>query len=195
MVVGMSNYASLLPHSSTQLERDLEQIGMFANDVVDLDLTIIHDPYRCPLSLFNWLAWTRHVDNYDDAWPEQKKRDVIAGAPAVHLTKGTVFSIREVIRFAGYGEIEIETHGFHWFYNGVRTYNGSITYGAASELGWAQFKVSLKTQVSIRQAQIIRALINTTAPARCELVELNYNQAIIYNGQQNYDGQFSYGVD
>lgn len=195
MVVGMSNYPSLLPHSSTQLERDLEQMGMFANDVGNLDLSIIHNPYLCPFALLPWLAWTRHVDNYDDAWPEQKKRDVIAGSPEVHEIKGTVFSIREVIRFAGYGEIEIKTWGFHWFYNGVRTYNGTIKYGEASALGWAQFEVTLQTQVTTRQAQIIRALINTTAPARCELVELNYNQAIIYNGQHNYDGQFSYGVD
>lgn len=195
MAVGMSNYPSLLPTSSTQLERDLEQMGMLANDLGNLDLSIIHNPYLCPAALLPWLAWTRHVDNYDDAWSEQKKRDVIAGAPKVHLTKGTVFSIREVIRFAGYGEIDIETHGFHWFYNGVRTYNGSITYGAASDLGWAQFKVTLKTQVSIRQAQIIRALINATAPARCELVDLKYQESIIYNGQHTYNGQFSYGID
>lgn len=191
----MNSYPSLLPISSTSLERDLEQIGMLSNDVGPLDLTIIHDPYHCPVSLLPWLAWSRHVDTYDEVWPEQKKRDVIAGSPKVHLIKGTVFSIREAVRFAGYGEIDIKTRGFNWFYNGVRYFNGTIKYGEPSKMGWAQFAVTLKTQVTIRQAQIIRALINATAPARCELIELNYDQAIIYNGQHQYNGQFSYGVD
>ncbi len=190
----MSNY-SLLPISSTPLECDLEKMGQLASDFGALDLTAIHDPYRCPTSMLAWLAWSRHVDTYDEEWPEQKKRDVIAGSPKVHLTKGTIFSIREAVRFAGYGEIEIKTRGFNWFYNGVRYYNGTIRYGEPSKMGWAQFAVTLKTQVTTRQAQIIRALINATAPARCELIELNYAQAIIYNGLHQYDGQFSYGVD
>lgn len=173
----MSNYPSLLPIGSTDLEKDLEQMGFFSNHLEQLDLSMIHDPYRCPASMLSWLAWTRHVDFYDESWPETKKRDVIFGAPKVHLTKGTIFSIREVVRFAGYGEIEI------------------VTQEKSADLSWAQYTVILEKQVTTRQAQIIRALINTTAPARCELVEMTYGQSIIYNGLHKYDGQFSYGVD
>lgn len=195
MVAIMSKYPSLLPLSSTALEKDLEQMGFFTNDVGELDLTMIHDPYRCPQSLLTWLAWNRHVDFYDESWPERKKRDVIAGSPQVHKIKGTIQSVRDVVRFAGYGEIEIISNSFNWFYNGVQKYDGRITYGEGAIMHWAEYIVVLKTQVSTRQAQIIKALINVTAPARDELLELHYIEAIIYDGQHNYDGQYSYGVD
>jgi len=191
----MNNYPSLLPRTSTRLEQDLEQMGLLAGDLGELDLSIINDPYKCPPSMLSWLAYSRHVDNYEESWPEAKKRSVIAGAPEVHLIKGTVASIRDVIRFAGYGEIEIITRGFHWFYNGIRKFNSTIKYGENSKLGWAQFIIKMKTQLSVEQAQIIRALVNSTAPARCELLEINYEQAIVYNGLAVYDGKFSYGVD
>lgn len=191
----MSNYPTLLPRTSTRLEQDLEQMGLLAGDLGELDLSIINDPYKCPASMLSWLAYSRHVDNYEESWPEAKKRSVIAGAPEVHLIKGTVASIRDVIRFAGYGEIEIITRGFHWFYNGIRKFNGTIRYGSHSKLGWAQFIITMQTQVSIEQVQIIRALINATAPARCELLEINYEQAIKYDGFAIYDGNYSYGVD
>lgn len=191
----MSNYPTLLPRTSTRLEQDLEQMGLLAGDLGELDLSIINDPYKCPPSMLSWLAYSRHVDNYEESWPEAKKRSVIAGAPEVHLIKGTVASIRDVIRFAGYGEIEIITRGFHWFYNGIRYYNGSIKYGEHSDLGWAQFIIKMQYHLSVVQVEIVRALINATAPARCELLELRYSKSIIYDGSHFYDGQYSYGVD
>lgn len=191
----MNKQESILPRTSTDLEFDLEKMGILSVDVGPLDLAFINDPYQCPSSFLKWLAYSRHVDNYDDSWPEKKKRDVIAGAPEVHLRKGTIKSVRDVIRFAGYGEIEIKNRGFHWFYNGVRQYNGTAKYGEASNLGWAQYSITMQMQVSIKQARIIKALLNATAPARCELLEINYKQSIIYDGQYKYDGQFSYGVN
>lgn len=191
----MSNYPTLLPRTSTALEQDLEQMGLLAGDLGELDLSIINDPHKCPPSMLSWLAYSRHVDNYEESWSEAKKRSVIAGAPEVHLIKGTVASIRDVIRFAGYGEIEIITRGFHWFYNGVRKYNGTIKYGESSDLGWAQFIITMQIQISTRQAEIIKALINATAPARCELLKIDYQNSIKYDGQHKYDGQFKYGVN
>ena len=196
MVVFMSSQVhSLLPRTSTEFEKDLEKIGLLAGDLGDLNLSIINDPYKCPESMLSWLAYTRHVDSYDDRWPIDKKRSVIAGTPEVHLIKGTIKSVRDAIRFAGYGEITIKTRGFKWFYNGARRYNGTTKYGESSNLKWAQYAITLQFQTSTRQSQIIKALINATAPARCELVQINYERSISYNGNYQYDGQYSYGVD
>lgn len=191
----MDSKRSLLPKTRTALEADLEEMGLLAIDLGELDLSIIHDPYRCPPSMLSWLAYSRHVDGYEEGWPEAKKRQVIANSPKVHISKGTIASIRDVVRFAGYGEIEIHTRGFHWFYNGIRYYNGSIKYGEYPRYGWAEYSITLKTQVSTEQARIIRALIKATAPARCELLELNYEEMLIYDGASQYSGRFSYGVD
>ena len=185
----------MLPINSTDFEKDLEQVGITANDLGEFDLAIINDSYRCPPSMLKWLAYSRHVDAFEDEWPEQKKREVIAGSPAVHMIKGSIKSVRDVVRFAGYGEITITTRGFNWFYNGVRKYNGTIKYGEASDLGWAQYIITMQTQITTRQAQIIKALINATAPARCELLKIDYQSAIKYDGKHKYDGQFKYGVN
>ena len=195
MVGSMSRRESLLPINSTAFEKDLEQAGIEANDLGEFDLAIINDPYRCPPSMLRWLDYTRHVEIFEDEWPDQKKREVIAGYPAVHMIKGSIKSVRDVVRFAGYGEITIKTRGFKWFYNGVRKYNGTIKYGEASDLGWAQYIITMQTQITTRQAQIIKALINATAPARCELIKIDYQIAIKYDGQHKYDGQFKYGVN
>ena len=191
----MNSYSTLLPRTATAFEKDLEQMGLLSGDLGELDLSIINDPYQCPPSMLTWLAYSRHVDNYEESWPEEKKQSVIAGSPEVHLIKGTVKSVRDVIRFAGYGEIEIKTKGFRWFYNGVRKYNGTIKYGEASDLGWAQYIITMQTQITTRQAQIIKALINATAPARCELLKIDYQSSIKYDCQHKYDGQFKYGVN
>ena len=47
------------------------------------------DPAACPANVLPYLAWALSVDVWDDRWPEEVKRDVVAAAPAVHRLKGT----------------------------------------------------------------------------------------------------------
>jgi phage tail-like protein len=56
---------------------------------------------RCPAPLLPWMAWGFSVDVWDEAWPEQKKRAIIAQSFELHRRKGTLDGIARHLSFAG----------------------------------------------------------------------------------------------
>lgn len=87
--------SSLLPPSTTQLERDLEQATDRALDAV---LDALWDAQRCPLALLPWLAWALGVRQWSDTWSEQRKRDEVAAAFNIRRHAGTLGAMRSVIK-------------------------------------------------------------------------------------------------
>lgn len=84
----------LLPDTSTPLEKALS-----ASDARTLDAP--HDVIRqawdaetCPEHLLPYLAAARSVDEWDHAWPIERKRQVIRDAIPVHRRKGTAGAVR-----------------------------------------------------------------------------------------------------
>lgn len=73
---------------------DAEAIHMGA---IDINIDTLWDPYKCPLELLPFLAWALSVDNWDDDWPEEIKRNVVAAAPEVHRKKGTVYAVEKAL--------------------------------------------------------------------------------------------------
>lgn len=70
---------------------------------IDLDVDIIRrarDPWTCPEHLLPYLAYQRSVDIWDERWPVEKKRQVIADAPEDHHLKTTLAGIERYIRHA-----------------------------------------------------------------------------------------------
>ncbi len=64
-------------------------------------------PQECPLDLLPWLAWALHVDSWDAAWPEQKKRNVVSASIEVHRKKGTIGALKRALQAVGY-EVHID---------------------------------------------------------------------------------------
>ena len=89
-------YSSLLPPSSTELEKALEQVAL---GLVDLPTPIrdMWSPSTCPINLLPWLAWGLSVDVWDSNWSEPKKRSAVADAIQFQRRKGTPASLRTVL--------------------------------------------------------------------------------------------------
>ena len=87
---------SLLPTNATQLELDIER-ELIDAQASALPVPVVWDPARCPVALLPYLAWSFAVDVWDDAWPEARKRQVIASAVYVHRRRGTVGAIRRAL--------------------------------------------------------------------------------------------------
>ncbi len=100
---------SLLPHSSTQLERDLEKLLAGACDM-PLHIRQLWDPVTCPAALLPWLAWANSVDDWQESWPERVKRNVIAAAFDVHRYKATPYALRAALDALG-----IKTEVVEWW--------------------------------------------------------------------------------
>ncbi|WP_340051123.1 phage tail protein I [Pseudomonas proteolytica] len=91
--------SSLLPLSSTQLERAIEAAMA---EKTDIPLRILYNPDTCPAHLLPWLAWTWSVDRWDTRWTEAVKRSAIRSAFYVHAHKGTIGALRRVVEPLGY---------------------------------------------------------------------------------------------
>ncbi|WP_207848874.1 MULTISPECIES: phage tail protein [unclassified Pseudomonas] len=124
-------------------------------------------------SLMDEVAWL--LAESDDA-----KRNLIKSAAELHRFKGTPWAIREVFRVLGFGEIRIDE---------------GVSPGADSDSVWSLYRVALLERViTNEQAAMLRRLLLTVAPARCRLVDLDYQAVPLrYNGLANYDGQYNHG--
>jgi phage tail P2-like protein len=92
---------SLLPGNRTPWDEALS-LNSAARRPLDTQIVArFYDPWTCPAHLLGYLAFQRSVDVWNDAWPELRKRQVIAAAPAMHRRKRTLSGLRDYISLAG----------------------------------------------------------------------------------------------
>ncbi|EBU6739410.1 phage tail protein I [Salmonella enterica subsp. enterica serovar Adelaide] len=91
----------LLPTGSTQLERAASEATVIIGGI-RVPLRTLWNPQQCPLPLLPYLAWTFSVDRWDDNWPEETKRQVIADSYRIHKLKGTIAALRHTVEPFGY---------------------------------------------------------------------------------------------
>ena len=95
-------FASILPPNSTGWEKAVEQVSGERWDQLDADVIRRYkDPMLCPEHLLNFLAYERSIDIWDESWPVELKRNVIAQAYRLHALKGTEAGIENYLRLAG----------------------------------------------------------------------------------------------
>ncbi|MEG9499899.1 phage tail protein I [Mannheimia indoligenes] len=187
------NKLSLLPTNSSKLEKRLSQT-LSEISHIPIPINLLWQVKTCPATLLSWLAWSLSVDEWDENWSDEQKRNTILESIEIHQTKGTPSSIRRVLASAGYGEIDIIENTADILYNNSNTYNGDYLHGA-TETHWATYKIILKRPISIEQAEQVKRLLAHTAPVRCHLVGLSFEQANnLYNQKITYNGEYSYGV-
>jgi phage tail P2-like protein len=183
---------TILPPQSTQTERALEvafaRIGTF-----DLHNADLWTPATCPSAFLPWLAYALSVDEWDGAWPEAIKRDYIAASIAIHQRKGTLWSVKRALAAAGYGTATVIEHRAGLAHDGSIHADGRYTYAANGY--WADYSVVLSRPITIKQANAVRTLLASVAPARCHLRALDFQStAILYDGSQGHAGIYTHGV-
>ena len=187
---------SLLPPSATALERAITEA---AAPLGALPVPRLWDPWACPAAALPALAWALSVDEWDDAWPEEVKRQVCAAALPMHARKGTVDSVRQVLRSVGLidearGYTAHIVEGIGTFVrDGTATHNGTRTRGETAE--WAAYRVTINRPLTIAQAATARRILESTAPARCTLDELNFTAASwLRDGSRSRNATITYGA-
>ena len=99
---------SLLPPNSTQLERNLTEVGQDAFDLPSI--RIIKDIDEVPAQFLPFIAYQKSVDYWDNDWQDALKRKVIKSSKEQHKIKGTAAAIKLALEPFGY-EVKL----IEWF--------------------------------------------------------------------------------
>lgn len=90
----------LLPAHATVPEKVLAGLGLLAHELDD-PISRMWNPHDCPVAALPFLAWALNVPLWDEAWPETKKRSVLAETPELNSVKGTVYAVSRYVEIMG----------------------------------------------------------------------------------------------
>ncbi|MBL0877907.1 phage tail protein I [Serratia ureilytica] len=157
----------------------------------DLDLTplLVYLIDLTEVSALPWLAEQLSLTG-DNGWSlaesDSARRAMLKNAIELHRYKGTPWSVREVIRRLGFGEVELKEGG-----DGLDPH---IAVQFPKETLWAVYRVMLRQPITNDQAKLLRRTLDAFAPARCALASLDFTAAAIrYNNTARYDGTYNHG--
>ncbi|MGT3393056.1 phage tail protein I [Escherichia coli] len=174
----------------------LRTLGRLAGrlDNIDLSVLMVFLVDIVDSSALPWLGeqFSLSGDGWELAESDDVRRMLIKAAIELHRYKGTPWSIREVIRRFGFGEVDLIEGTGRLSYDGNRSYNGLFVHGDAA--AWAVYRVILKQPITNDQAAMLRQTLAAFAPARCHLASLEYQfVAIRYNNTAIHDGSYNHG--
>ena len=174
----------------------LRTLGRLAGrlDNIDLSVLMVFLVDIVDSSALPWLGeqFSLSGDGWELAESDDVRRMLIKAAIELHRYKGTPWSIREVIRRFGFGEVDLIEGTGRLSYDGNRSHNGLFVHGDTA--GWAVYRVILKQPITNEQAAMLRQTLTAFAPARCHLASLEYQSvAIRYNNTAIHDGSYNHG--
>ncbi|HAI4028991.1 TPA: phage tail protein I [Escherichia coli] len=174
----------------------LRTLGRLAGrlDNIDLSVLMVFLVDIVDSSALPWLGeqFSLSGDGWELAESDDVRRMLIKAAIELHRYKGTPWSIREVIRRFGFGEVDLIEGTGRLSYDGNRSYNGLFVHGDAAS--WAVYRVILKQPITNDQAAMLRQTLAAFAPACCHLASLEYQSvAIRYNNTAIHDGSYNHG--
>ena len=174
----------------------LRTLGRLAGrlDNIDLSVLMVFLVDIVDSSALPWLGeqFSLSGDGWELAESDDVRRMLIKAAIELHRYKGTPWSIREVIRRFGFGEVDLIEGTGRLSYDGNRSYPGLFVHGDAA--AWAVYRVILKQPITNDQAAMLRQTLAAFAPARCHLASLEYQSvAIRYNNTAIHDGSYNHG--
>ncbi|EEJ8782831.1 phage tail protein I [Salmonella enterica subsp. enterica] len=157
----------------------------------DIDLTplLVYLVDLTEVTALPWLADQLAITG-DNGWnlaeSEDARRALIKNAIELHRYKGTPWSVRQVIRNLGFGEVELR--------EGNDRLDPAIAEKYPEGTRWALYQVILTVTITNDQAALLRKTLEVFAPARCELASLDFTAAPIrYNNTARYDGTYNHG--
>lgn len=162
---------------------------------IDLTVLLVYLVDMVQESALPWLAEQFSLadgDGWDLAESDEAHRALIKGAIELHRYKGTPWSIREILRRLGFGEIDLIEGIGNLKYDGSKRYNGWYIHGEPGS--WPVYRVILHQPITNDQAGLLIRTLESFAPVRCKLASLEYiESAIRYNSVANYDRAYNYG--
>lgn len=132
-------------------------------------------------------------DGWEFADTEQKQRELLKNAIALHRSKGTPAAIYYCFSLFGFTNIIIEEGRIGYLHNGILKRDGwGLRGGSGSQ--WADYRVLLTGLMTFTQANAIKRMLKNWAPARCHLYQIVFNNQHFHNGILYRNGTYSHGA-
>ncbi|MBP6894327.1 MAG: phage tail protein I [Pseudacidovorax sp.] len=96
----MTDTATLLPSNATALERAAAAADARISDT-PVPVRDVWNPYTCPADILPWLAFAYAVDEWDNGWTVEVKREVIAQSLRIKRVKGTYGAVQRALAAMG----------------------------------------------------------------------------------------------
>ncbi|WP_447555690.1 phage tail protein I [Vreelandella sp. EE22] len=189
---------SLLPPNATPLERRIEAADALI-ERADAPLAVVWNAQEQPAHMLPWLAWAVGVDDWDDQWEEQQKRDAITEAIPIRRKRGTVWAVKRALEVLGYRDVELLEHTGQrekWLAAGGLLLDGSWPLDGRSlrvdqaprvvTTHWAQYALAFNISdapFTARSQRRLRQRVEAAAPVRSELIALIYRYAAEFDAR------------
>lgn len=181
---------SILPPNATALEAALEE-AFKSVLAIDVPIARLWSTEAIPAGLLGYLAWALSVDEWDPAWPDGRKREVIADSVMVHRRKGTPWAVKRTLELMGYGTAELTEYATMPKIGDAPPIGGDWYIGW-SGMSWADYIVTIKQPIKREDADRIEARLASVAPARCRLWKIIVADGVYY---AIGDGLWTIGAD
>jgi phage tail P2-like protein len=183
---------TLLPPNASAVERGLDRTVAVRLSNLPPVLRTLWNASSCPAPLLPYLAWSVAVDEWDNDWGTDRKREVIREAPIIQRKNGTPAAIRSALTALGQGDAEIIERA------DCVTRNGTVMRKGLNRRrglpGWATYRIVLLRPITVNQALLIQRLLRDTQRNCVHLVGITYNQAAMSrNGQIVRDASYTRG--
>lgn len=163
-------------------------------NTLPLQAALVYDLTTVDASALAHLAQQAGVSElFAQAHSDTARRQLLRDAISLQKHRGTVSTLRDIIRRLGLGEITLLEGQRVPARNGTTTRNGWYTRG--DPLTWANLRIVLQNHISQKQGALLRGLILQWLPARCNLlaIELTTAQAASHNAALYRNGTFNHG--
>lgn len=186
--------SNLLPAHYTEREHNLELIGSAVFDRIMSSLWNgrLHDPMTCDARFLRTVGKHYGVEYWWQDISEEDHRNLIKNFPMIKRRRGTLWAVKQALFVIDPNGRVIEGD-FQNRRDGSVLRDGSIQRGYSTH--WAQFVVIASRAMINAQATQLRALIESVAPVRSELIRIDYTAvANIRNGSIIRDGSYNRGA-
>jgi phage tail P2-like protein len=151
----------------------------------------LHDPATCKASFLFALGQYYGIEYWWQNISEDEHRALIAAFPTIKRRRGTLWAVMKAVNVIDPNAHVIEGD-YQIRYDGSANYDGTYQNGNATH--WADYVVIASRAMVNTQAEQLRRLVESVAPARSNLLRIDYTRTpAIYDGAINYSGNYNYG--
>lgn len=193
----MANATMPLPPALASDER-FKVLGQIALEAFQIDLSslLVYLVDNVDASVLPYLAeqFSLIGDGWELASTETAQRKMIKAAVEIHQHKGTPWAVKQVFVLLGLGDVDIDEGRSGYRRDGTMRRDGFPMRGERPA-HWAEYRVRCHRLLSVHQAALARKLLANIAPARCQLIEIDFSSAaLIRNGFARRDGSYTRGT-